>query len=78
MVLHSAVARVGLVLLKAHPAAADVVDRVAAVDEAVRAAEVEAVVDAAEMVVEVVAAETEAGEAHAITHFWYSTGPGAT
>ena len=57
----------------------------------VRGVDVEAA-PAAEMVVEVVAAdagaevmvaamqavETEAGEAHAITHFWYSTGPGAT
>ncbi len=74
MVLHSAVARVVLVLLMAHQAA----------EEAKGVAEA-AVDAAAEMVVEVVAAdagvmvavETEAGDAHALTHFRYSTGPGA-
>jgi hypothetical protein len=86
MVLRSAVARAGLVLLKAHPAAVEAkvvaevaVDAAAEVEARVVA---EAVVDAAEMVVEATAVamqamETEAGDVHAVTHFRYSTGPGA-
>ena len=70
MVLHSAVARAGLGQLKAHRAAV----------EAKVVAEV--AVDAAEMVVEATAVamqamETEAGDAHVVTHFRDSTGPGA-
>ena len=81
MVLHSAVARVVL----GQPMEL----RVSRVKAVVRGVDVEAA--AAEMVVEVVAAdagagvmvaampavETEAGDAHALTHFRYSTGPGA-
>ena len=57
------------------------VSRVRGVDVEAAAA-VEAVVDAAEMVVGATAVamqamETEAGDAHALTHFRYSTGPGA-
>ena len=74
MVLRSAVARAGLVLLKAHRAAveAKVVAEVA-VDAA---AEVEAVVVEATAVA-MQAMETEAGDAHVVTHFRDSTGPGA-
>ena len=66
-----------MVLLKAHPAAVE-----AKVVAAVAAAEMVVEVDAAEMVVEATvvampAVETEAGDAHAVTHFRYSTGPGA-
>ena len=66
-----------MVLLKAHPAAVEAkVVAAVAVDAAAVA------VDAAEMVVEATAVampavETEAGDAHALTHFRYSTGPGA-
>ena len=86
MVLHSAVARVVLGQLNA-PLVVDrarVAAEVAVDAEAVGEARVvaEAVVDAAEMVVEATAEamqamETEAGDAHAVTHFRYSTGPGA-
>jgi hypothetical protein len=75
MVLHSVVARVVLVLLMAPL----VVDRARVVEVVAAAEAVEAEV---EMVVEATAVampavETEAGDAHAVTHFRYSTGPGA-
>ncbi len=76
MVLHSAVARAGLGQLKATL----VVDRAreaaeVAVDAAAVGARVVEVVGADAGVM--VAVETEAGDAHAVTHFRYSTGPGA-
>ena len=75
-----------MVLLKAHPAAVEA--KVVAAVAVAAAAAVEArvvvavVVDAAEMVVGATAVgmpavETEAGDAHAVTHFRDSTGPGA-
>ena len=81
MVLRSAVARVVLGLPKALR-----VSRVKAVVRGVgveaAAAAVEAVVAEVEMVVEATvvampAVETEAGDAHVVKHFRYSTGPGA-
>jgi hypothetical protein len=73
MVLHSAVARVVLGQLMA-PLVVDrarVAAEVAVDAEAVGARVVEVVV------VAMPAVETGAGDAHAVTHFRYSTGPGA-